>query len=73
LATNFDPNRDHVKLARQQTRDIKTLFSKFSPHVAVDLHEYGGPTRYGGEYHNAADGMYSAAKVSIPTKICFLS
>uniref|UniRef100_L2G8F3 Carboxypeptidase M14B n=1 Tax=Colletotrichum fructicola (strain Nara gc5) TaxID=1213859 RepID=L2G8F3_COLFN len=24
LATNYDPNRDHVKLARKQTRDINT-------------------------------------------------
>ena len=39
LATNFDPNRDHTKLARQQTRDIKTWFSSFSPHVAIDMHE----------------------------------
>jgi hypothetical protein len=62
LATNFDPNRDHTKLARQQTRDIKTWFSSFSPHVAIDMHEYGAATRYSGNYSNAADGMYSAAK-----------
>jgi predicted deacylase len=36
LATNFDPNRDHTKLARQQTRDIKEWFSRFSPHIAID-------------------------------------
>jgi hypothetical protein len=39
LATNFDPNRDHTKLARQQTRDIKEWFSIFSPHIAIDMHE----------------------------------
>lgn len=62
LATNFDPNRDHTKLARQQTRDIKEWFSSFSPHVAIDMHEYGAATRYSVNYSNAADGMYSAAK-----------
>jgi predicted deacylase len=62
LATNFDPNRDHTKLARQQTRDIKKWFSSFSPHIAIDMHEYGAATRYSGNFSNAADGMYSAAK-----------
>ncbi|KAL5379550.1 hypothetical protein DPSP01_008427 [Paraphaeosphaeria sporulosa] len=62
LATNFDPNRDHIKLARQQTRDIKEWFSTFSPHIAIDMHEYGAATRYSVNYSNAADGMYSAAK-----------
>ncbi|KAF3038975.1 hypothetical protein E8E12_002481 [Didymella heteroderae] len=62
LATNFDPNRDHTKLVRQQTRDIKQWFSTFSPHVAIDMHEYGARSRYAGNYSNAADGMYSAAK-----------
>ncbi|EFQ25169.1 carboxypeptidase [Colletotrichum graminicola] len=61
LATNYDPNRDHVKLARKQTRDIKTLFGKFNPHVAVDMHEYSAPTRFG-DYRHAADGLFSAAK-----------
>jgi murein tripeptide amidase MpaA len=63
LATNFDPNRDHTKLVRQQTRDIKEWFSSFSPHIAIDMHEYGAASRYAGNYSNAADGMYSAAKV----------
>jgi hypothetical protein len=62
LATNIDPNRDHTKLARQQTRDIKQWFSTFSPAIAVDLHEYGAATLYSRDYSNAADGMYSAAK-----------
>ncbi|KAK2035123.1 carboxypeptidase [Colletotrichum zoysiae] len=61
LSTNYDPNRDHVKLARKQTRDIKTLFSKFNPHVAVDMHEYSASTRFG-NYRHAADGLFSAAK-----------
>ncbi|KAK6207877.1 carboxypeptidase [Colletotrichum tabaci] len=61
LATNYDPNRDHVKLARKQTRDIKTLFGEFNPHVAIDMHEYSATSRYGSYYH-AADGLFSAAK-----------
>jgi hypothetical protein len=65
LATNFDPNRDHTKLARQQTRDIKEWLSSFSPHIAIDMHEYGAASRYSGNYSNAADGMYSAAKVQL--------
>ncbi|KAH8753067.1 hypothetical protein F5883DRAFT_691029 [Diaporthe sp. PMI_573] len=62
LATNYDPNRDHIKLARQQTRQIKEFFSKFAPHIAVDMHEYGAAGRYATNYSNAADGMFSAAK-----------
>lgn len=62
LATNFDPNRDHTKLFRQQTRDIKAWFSSYAPNIAVDLHEYGAGTRYARDYSNAADGMFSAAK-----------
>ncbi|TDZ39301.1 Carboxypeptidase 2 [Colletotrichum trifolii] len=61
LATNYDPNRDHIKLARRQTRDIKSLFNEFNPHVAVDMHEYSATSRYGSYYH-AADGLFSAAK-----------
>ncbi|OGM41839.1 carboxypeptidase 2 [Aspergillus bombycis] len=63
LATNYDPNRDHIKLARQQTRDIKQLMNNFNPHVVVDMHEYGAPSRFGeGQYVHGSDGLYSAAK-----------
>lgn len=63
LATNYDPNRDHIKLARQQTRDIKKLFSEYAPHVVVDMHEYGAGTSYGeGQYVPGSDGLFSAAK-----------
>ncbi|KAF4978532.1 hypothetical protein FZEAL_5104 [Fusarium zealandicum] len=61
LPTNFDPNRDHIKLARQQTRSIKKLFSEFEPHVVVDMHEYGAFSKFG-RYMHAADGLFSAAK-----------
>lgn len=49
LATSFDPNRDHTKLARQQTRDIKSLVMSYAPHVGVDLHEYSGNRGYGAD------------------------
>ncbi|CEL05054.1 Putative Carboxypeptidase 2 [Aspergillus calidoustus] len=63
LATNFDPNRDHIKLARQQTRDIKQLMNSFRPHVIVDMHEYSAyPTFGGGKYVHGSDGLFSAAK-----------
>ncbi|KAL2856498.1 hypothetical protein BJY01DRAFT_203457 [Aspergillus pseudoustus] len=63
LATNFDPNRDHVKLARQQTRDIKQFMNRFKPHVIVDMHEYSAYTQFGGgRYAHGSDGLFSAAK-----------
>ncbi|SMR60095.1 unnamed protein product [Zymoseptoria tritici ST99CH_3D1] len=62
LASGFDPNRDHIKLARQQTRDIKQTFSAFAPHVAVDMHEFKASARYGGLYNPGVDAMIAAAK-----------
>lgn len=63
LATNLDPNRDHIKLASQQTRDIKQLMNTFNPHVIVDMHEYSASTRFGGDkYVHGSDGLFSAAK-----------
>jgi len=62
LATNIDPNRDHIKLARQQTRDIKELFSSFGAHIAIDMHEFSAGTRYGGNFVHASDALFSAAK-----------
>ncbi|KLU86317.1 carboxypeptidase 2 [Magnaporthiopsis poae ATCC 64411] len=65
LATSFDPNRDHTKLARQQTRDIKRLVMDFAPHVGVDCHEYGATRGFGStadHWHPAPDGMFSAMK-----------
>ncbi|KAI7465139.1 hypothetical protein KC357_g7700 [Hortaea werneckii] len=63
LATNFDPNRDSIKLARQQTRDIKTLFNSWSPHISGDMHEFGATTTYGdGNLVHSSDALFSAAK-----------
>ncbi|CAK3936329.1 Carboxypeptidase 2 [Lecanosticta acicola] len=74
LASNFDPNRDHVKLARQQTRDIKRVFSEFAPHVAADMHEFRASAMYGGQYLPGADAMFSAAKnLNIHTAIRHMS
>jgi hypothetical protein len=64
LATSFDPNRDHTKLARQQTRDIKQLVMGFAPHVGVDCHEYTASRAYGvnSQWLPAQDGQFSAMK-----------
>ncbi|KAH6693466.1 hypothetical protein F5X68DRAFT_199174, partial [Plectosphaerella plurivora] len=66
LATSFDPNRDHIKLHSQQTRDIKKLNREFNAHVALDCHEYAagvsstiGPN---GEYLSIPDNMFSHFK-----------
>ncbi|GKT50873.1 carboxypeptidase 2 [Colletotrichum spaethianum] len=64
FATNFDPNRDHTKLARQQTRDIKELVMGFAPHVGVDCHEYSPTNPFGAneQWVDAQDGQFSAMK-----------
>ncbi|OHF02908.1 carboxypeptidase [Colletotrichum orchidophilum] len=64
FATGFDPNRDHTKLARQQTRDIKQLVMGFAPHVGVDCHEYSPTTPFGAneQWVDAQDGQFSAMK-----------
>lgn len=61
LATGFDPNRDHVKLARQQTRDIKSLNIAFDAHISIDCHEYT-VREIADEYLPAQDGQFSAFK-----------
>ncbi|KAK0388808.1 hypothetical protein NLU13_5051 [Sarocladium strictum] len=64
FASSFDPNRDHTKLARQQTRDIKSLVMSYAPHVGVDLHEYSASRGYGedAQWLSAQDGQFSAMK-----------
>lgn len=59
LASNFDGNREHLKLFRQQSRDIKRTFSEWSPHISVDMHEFTAPTVYGGDYQHGADALIS--------------
>lgn len=57
LACNLDGNRDHIKLARQQSRDIKQVFMDYNPHISIDMHEFTAPTVYGGNYHPGADSL----------------
>lgn len=37
LACNLDPNRDHIKLMRDQTRGIKQVVSDYNPHISIDM------------------------------------
>lgn len=64
LFSGFDPNRDHVKLARQQTRHLKRLKVAFDAHISIDCHEYGvRPLEVNNNsYLPAQDGQFSAFK-----------
>ncbi|UPK95455.1 hypothetical protein LCI18_006390 [Fusarium solani-melongenae] len=64
LATGFDPNRDHIKQASSQTREVKKLISEFNPHIGVDSHEYSANRAYGtkDQWVQAVDGQISAMK-----------
>lgn len=64
LATGFDPNRDHIKQASSQTREVKKLISEFNPHIGVDCHEYSANRAYGtkDQWAQAVDGQISAMK-----------
>ncbi|KAJ8104903.1 hypothetical protein ONZ43_g7636 [Nemania bipapillata] len=62
LASNLDPNREHTKLARQQSRSIKQLLSSFSPHIAVDMHEFTGTRLTDGRYKHGMDALIAAGK-----------
>jgi hypothetical protein len=59
LASNLDGNREHLKLDRQQSRDIKKVFMDYSPHISIDMHEFTAPTVYGGDYQHGADALIS--------------
>lgn len=54
LASNLDPNREHTKLARSPSRAIKQLLSSFSPHIAIDMHEFTGTRLTGGRYKHGS-------------------
>lgn len=60
LASNVDPNREHTKLMRQQSRDIKKLITPFEPHLVVDMHEYAGHNVFGGLYRHGQDAMIAS-------------
>ncbi|UJF17782.1 M14 family metallocarboxypeptidase [Vibrio sp. SS-MA-C1-2] len=38
---SLDLNRDHLKMASDETLQVKQLFTEFNPHVVADSHEYG--------------------------------
>ncbi|KAK8121570.1 hypothetical protein PG984_010240 [Apiospora sp. TS-2023a] len=59
LAVNLDPNREHIKLMRAQSRSIKRIVSEYSPHISIDMHEFNAPTVYGGHYQHGADSLIS--------------
>ncbi|KAK7986872.1 hypothetical protein PG988_001860 [Apiospora saccharicola] len=59
LAVNLDPNREHIKLMREQSRGIKRVVSEYSPHISIDMHEFNAPTVYGGQYQHGADSLIS--------------
>ncbi|KAI0878178.1 carboxypeptidase [Hypoxylon argillaceum] len=62
LSSNLDPNREHTKLARQQSRSIKQLLSSFAPHIAVDMHEFTGTRLTAGRYKHGMDALIAAGK-----------
>lgn len=62
LASNYDPNRDHSVLVREQTRLIRQLQSDFDPHVFVDDHEYTGVSPVASRYIRSQDLLVSANK-----------
>ncbi|KAG5762178.1 hypothetical protein H9Q72_009730 [Fusarium xylarioides] len=64
LATGYDPNRDHIRFASQQTREVKALIVDFAPHVMVDAHEYSANRAYGLEdqWAQAVDGQFDPMK-----------
>ncbi|KAM0428186.1 hypothetical protein ACHAPT_007087 [Fusarium lateritium] len=62
LATNIDPNRDHTKLNRQQSRDIKKFVNAFNAHVVVDMHEYTADRIYGGVYRHGQDTLIASGR-----------
>ncbi|SMR62486.1 unnamed protein product [Zymoseptoria tritici ST99CH_1E4] len=66
LANNLDGNREAVKFDRQQSRTIRQRFIDYSPHIAVDLHEFTAPTIYGGDFQHAADALIFGGRSSLP-------
>ncbi|KAH7367442.1 carboxypeptidase [Plectosphaerella cucumerina] len=62
FATNIDPNREGIKLERQQSRDIKKLVNSWHPHVVVDMHEYTASRIYGGVYRHGQDALVASGR-----------
>lgn len=64
LSTNLDPNREHFKLMREQSRRIKKVVSAWNPHIAIDARKH--PIRPRTGRHPANTGLsdeYTAPSV----------
>ncbi|KAF7194789.1 Carboxypeptidase 2 [Pseudocercospora fuligena] len=59
MACNLDPNREAVKLDREQTRNIWRRTHEYAAHIMIDMHEYTASTTFGedAEYQHAVDAM----------------
>lgn len=62
LVSNVDPNREHTKLMRQQSRDIKRLVNGFNAHLIIDMHEYTASRIYGGVYRHGQDALIASGR-----------
>jgi len=62
FASNIDPNREHTKLVKQHSQDVKKLFSSFEAHISVDMHEFAGHNVYSGRYRHGLDAMIGGGK-----------
>lgn len=62
LATNIDPNREHTKLVRQQSRDLKKFINAWNAHIVVDMHEYTASRIYGGVYRHGQDALIASGR-----------
>ena len=40
MACNLDPNREHIKLHREQSRNIKRVVSQYHPHISIDMRKF---------------------------------
>ncbi|KAH8168689.1 zinc carboxypeptidase domain-containing protein [Sarocladium implicatum] len=57
LASNIDPNREHTKLVKEQSKNIKRKVSAYQPHVVLDVHEFAAHNVFGGVYRHGLDVM----------------
>ena len=57
LASNIDPNREHTKLVKEQSKNIKRKVSAWQPHIVLDVHEFAAHNVFGGVYRHGLDAM----------------
>lgn len=64
LACNLDPNRDHIKLDRHQSRSIKRVLSDWNPHIAIDMqHIAYASTSLDWEQTTSREDVYRVTKL----------